>query len=70
MSRTDARAPRGLRAEVSEPFNPGMKQSVIGALGLEGPLPALVVDGASNREVFNLCVEFFLVPQLQPGSWC
>ncbi|HWQ35500.1 MAG TPA: transposase [Blastocatellia bacterium] len=53
---------------MSEPFNPGMKQSVIGALGLEGPLPALVVDGASNREVFDLCVEFFLVPQLRPGE--
>lgn len=68
MSRTYARAPRGQRAEVSEPFNPGMKQSVIGALGLDGPLPALVVDGAINSEVFDLYVEFFLVPQLRPGD--
>lgn len=68
MSRTQARAPRGLRAEVTEPFNTGSKQSVIGALGLHGCLAPMIIDGAFNTEIFDLYVEHFLLPELRPGD--
>ena len=64
MSRAYARAPRGLRAEVTEPFNPGAKQSVISALRLSGPVATWMVEGSVDAAVFESFVEQALVPQL------
>lgn len=64
MTPTHARAPRGERAEVTEPFNYGTSISVISALSLRGVLAPMTIEGAVNSEVFSLYVEHFLAPEL------
>ncbi len=68
MARTSARAPRGERATVSEPFHHGGNLSVISALGVHGVCAPMLIDGAVNSEVFELYVEHLLVPCLRPGN--
>lgn len=69
MSRSHARAPKGERAEVTEPFNPGPKLSVISALGLTGEKATMMIEGSIDSEVFDLYIEHFLAPHLRPGDW-
>lgn len=64
MSRTHARAPRGERAEVSEPGHHGPNTSVISALSLSGVGAMMTIEGAVDTQVFDLYVEHFLVPEL------
>ena len=68
MTRTHARAPRGQRAEAREPFNYGQSTSVIGALSLRGVLAPMTIEGAVNRQVFDLYVKHLLVPELRRGD--
>jgi transposase len=67
MTRTHARAPRGERVTVIEPFPHGSNISVISALGLHGVCAPMTIEGAVNSEVFELYVERLLVPCLRPG---
>jgi hypothetical protein len=46
MTRSYARAPRGQRAHGAVPRNQGQNLSVLGALGLQGMVAALSVEGA------------------------
>ena len=69
MTRTRARAPRGLRAEMEEPFQRGANYSTIAALNLAGVRAPFTIEGAFNQQVFDLWVEKMLVPQLQKGDW-
>lgn len=68
MSRATARAPRGARAVVVEPFETGGNISVIGALTLDGVRAPMMIEGAIDGEVLELYVRHFLAPQLQPGD--
>lgn len=68
MTRTRARSPKGLRAETVEPFNRGQNISTIAAMGLRGVCAPMTIEGAINTEVFDLYVEYMLVPVLQPGD--
>jgi transposase len=68
MTRTHARAPRGERAHVTEPFHHGGNISVISALGRHGVCAPMTIEGAVNSEVFELYVEHLLVPCLSPGN--
>jgi transposase len=68
MTRTRARAPRGQRAEVVEPFKRGSNISVISALGLQGVGASMMIEGAINAPVFDAYVDHFLVPTLRPGN--
>jgi transposase len=63
-----ARAPRGQRADAEAPRNHGPNVTLIAALALSGPGPALVVEGAVTSEVFVAYVEQVLVPWLIPGQ--
>jgi transposase len=67
MTRTHARAPRGQRAHVTEPFHHGSNISAISALGLHGVCAPMMIEGAINSEVFAQYVEHFLVLCLRPG---
>ena len=69
MTRTRARAPQGVRAEMEEPFQRGTNYSTIAALGLAGIRAPFTIEGAFNQEVFDLWVEKMLVPQLRQGDW-
>ena len=68
MTRTHARAPAGVRAEVTETFERGSKLSAISALGRRGVFAPMVIEGSFDHEVFEHYVEFFLVPHLLPGD--
>ena len=68
MARTHARAPKGRRAEVIEPFNHGNNISCIGALSLTGFRAPMMIEGAFDTQVFDLYVEHFLVPTLIQGD--
>jgi transposase len=68
MTRTHARAPKGERAEVIEPFNRGNNISCIGALSLSGFQAPMMIEGAFDTQVFDLYIEHFLVPTLVRGD--
>lgn len=68
MSRASARAPRGERAVVVEPFETGGNISVIGALTLDGVRAPMMIDGPIDGQVLELYVRHFLAPQLEPGD--
>jgi len=68
MSRANARAPRGERAVVVEPFETGGNISVIGALTLDGVRAPMMIEGAIDGEVLEQYVRHFLAPQLRPGD--
>ena len=68
MARRYARAPRGQRAYGVVPRNHGRRVSVIGALGVQGLVATMSVDGAVDTGVFNVFVERGLVPVLRPGD--
>jgi transposase len=68
MTRTYARAPRGQRAVVTEPFKQGSNFSVISAVGVDGLCAPFLIEGAINSEIFTRYVEQLLVPCLRPGQ--
>ena len=68
MTRTYARALKGKRARVIEPFNRGSNISCIGALSLDGYQAPMMIEGAIDTQVFDLYVEKFLVPTLIRGD--
>jgi transposase len=66
MSRAKARAPRGERAVIVEPFETGGNISVIGALTLDGVRAPMMIEGAIDGQVLELYIRQFLAPQLRP----
>lgn len=68
MIRGYARAPRGQRVYGAVPRNYGQNLSVIGAVGLQGMVAALSVEGAGDTDVFDVFVRQVLVPALTPGA--
>jgi transposase len=68
MTRAYARAPRGPRAVLREPFKQGPPCSVSSALGVDGLRAPFLIEGALNAEAFTRSVEQFLVPCLRPGQ--
>jgi transposase len=67
-TRTHARAPRGARVKVLEPFHHGSNSSVINALGVHGVCAPMRIEGAVNSEVFAVYVKHLRVPCLRPGN--
>ncbi|RIK41592.1 MAG: hypothetical protein DCC58_12260 [Chloroflexi bacterium] len=63
-----ARAPRGQRAAAQAPRNHGPNVTLIASLALDGPGPALVVEGAVTSEVFLAYVEQVLPPWFVLGQ--
>ena len=68
MTRTYARAPRGQRAVVTEPFKQGPTFSVISAMGVDGLCAPFLIEGAITSELFSRYGEQMLVPCLGPGQ--
>lgn len=67
MTRRYAYAPRGQRAVGYAPRN-WHTTTMIGAMSCQGPVAAMVIDGAVDRQVFTAYVRQVLVPQLQLGD--
>lgn len=68
MTRLYARSPKGERAYASKLRNYGPNVSVIGALGHEGIVATMVIEGSVNAAVFLAYVEKVLVPELKEGQ--
>ena len=68
MARDYARAPRGQRAHATKPVNRGRHVTVLGALGLQGIVAAMTVEGFTAGDVFLTVLHEVLVPQLRPGQ--
>jgi transposase len=68
MTRRYARAPKGERAVVSEPFRTGSNISIISAVTLDGVQVPMMISGAIDTQVLRCYVEQMLVPELSPGD--
>jgi transposase len=67
LSRIYAYSPKGQRAYCSVPRNRGKNTTLLSCMSVEGMGASLVVEGATNREVFEAYVERVLLPGLRPG---
>lgn len=63
-----ARAPRGQRAVGRVPRGRWTTVTLLATLTPQGIGPALLIDGATDRSVFETFVEQVLVPALRPGQ--
>lgn len=68
MERTHARAPSGKRAYGRKPHNRGPRMSMLGALGLEGMLAGMMIEGYIDTQTFYLFIKEFLLPELKTGD--
>jgi transposase len=62
------RAPRGARCLGRVPRNWGLRTTLLAALTLDGITASFLIDGATDRQVFDTYVERVLVPTLRPGQ--
>ena len=62
MARLYGRSPRGTRAPGTAPCGSWTRLSVLGALGHEGMLAAMSVEGATSGAVFRAYLERVLLP--------
>ena len=69
MTRTHGRAPAGERVVEAVPHGHWQVTTMIGAMGLSGPVAGLILEGATDGEAFATFVEQVLVPELKPGGW-
>ena len=65
MARLYGRSPRGTRAPGTAPCGSWTRLSVLGALGHEGMLAAMSVEGATSGAVFRAYLEQVLLPALR-----
>ena len=65
MARLYGRSPRGTRAPGTAPCGSWTRLSVLGALGHEGMLAAMSVEGATGGAVFRAYLEQVLLPALR-----
>lgn len=68
MTRTHGRAPVGERLVEPVPHAHRRTTTVIGAMDLSGIRASMVMEGAMDREAFELFLEQVLVPTLRPGE--
>ena len=68
MTRLYGRAKNGARAVDSAPGGHWNTTTMIAAVTLDGYQAPMVINGATNREVFKVYVEKFLLPTLGPGD--
>ena len=68
LTRLRARAPRGERAVGTVPRRRWQSVTVLASITTTGMGPAMVLDGAINREAFDAFVAQSLLPSLVPGQ--
>lgn len=60
-------APKGERAFCSTPRNRGKNTTLLSSISLEGMGPSLVVEGSTNKVIFETYIEKVLCPHLKDG---
>jgi transposase len=68
MTRRFGRAPRGERVIGAVPQNYGANLTIIAALSLHGIEAVMMIEGATDAEVFHAYAEQVLGPTLRPGD--
>jgi hypothetical protein len=68
LSSIYAYSPKGQRASCSVPRNRGPNTTLLSCMSVEGMGASLVVEGATNRDVFEAYVEQVLSPELRSGQ--
>jgi transposase len=68
LARLYAWAPCGQRAYATKPRNRGRALTLIGALGWEGVVATLSIEGGTDGVVFRTYIEQVLAPRLRPGQ--
>jgi len=68
MTRSHARAYKGMRAKGAQPKKKGKHVTMIGAMALSGVLTSVLLDGGTNTQVFLSFVEQCLLPVLWEGA--
>jgi transposase len=68
MARLYGWAPSGQRAQDSAPHGHWCSHTILSALRLDGPCASMVVDCATDGDVFEAFVVWVLVPRLHPGD--
>lgn len=59
---------RGQRVYDTAPHGHWHTTTMLSSVRLDGSTACMVVDGATDREVFSAYVEHVLIPQLRPGD--
>ena len=67
MTRTYARAPRGVRIHDAVPGGHWRMVTILGAMNHQGMMAAMTVEAATDREVFLAYLDEVLCPRLRPG---
>jgi transposase len=68
MTRLRGRSPCGERLKAAAPFGRWGTQTFIAGLRCSGLVAPFVIQGAMDRQAFNIWVEQELAPALQPGD--
>ena len=68
MTRARGRAPKGERLPGAVPCSRWRTSTLVAALDASGVRCSMAMEGAMNRESFELFVEKVLVPRLSPGQ--
>lgn len=68
MARLHGRAPRGQRCRVAVPHGHWKTTTFTAGLRLSGLAAPMIIDGATNGDVFRAYVEKVLIPELDPGD--
>ena len=68
MTSLYARAPKGQRAFASVPKNRGRNTTILGAISVSGWQVGMTIEGAADRLAFEVFIEHYLLPTLQPGQ--
>jgi len=68
MTRLRGRAPRGQRVYDSAPHGRWHTTTMLSSVRLDGSTACMVVEGATDRDVFQAYVDNVLVPSLRPGD--
>lgn len=68
MTRSHARAAKGVRAIGSVPKNYGSNVTIIGALSINGLDAVMSIEGATDGEVFSAYLEKVFCPTLRKGD--
>jgi transposase len=68
MTPRSGRAPRGQRVVGTVPRNHGPNTTLVAAMSAAGITAAMTLEGAADRDAFEVFIDQVLVPTLRPGQ--
>ena len=68
MTRRYARAPRGVRVQETTPEGNWKILTILGAMSLRGMIATMMIEAATDAEIFLAYLDHVLCPALKPGD--